>query len=452
MDSLNDGEDEKRGNARVPAHVRRKMRKERERRGGAQSTESASAGVGVRPEEEEEEEMAAALAPPPVPSFARDLSAHSQWVAARATHEAPSSALRVTETALRVLALGSRMGVLTLREKAELKEMVLSRRAAEALDYVRSRPGSRAVFDAYASASAAASTTPTLQGKTLCLALKPGYVVRMTPHEHGVLASAVQQRSLLLQMGMETEGQEQELPPPQRIPVATSEVVIASKTKTKQELHAGTQRVRDVPNAGGHSEHSEALSFEVLHALLGASDVVTEMQIVYATKSPIADYVCTVRGVRVGVSVTRALTYAWPGPHAFEVEDAARLLERKLTGLERAKRSVVDEFAWKGHVLHVWAQDERVQRCLLDALASALFRSTAVVLVTLCRELDHVVFGNDARFELPNPHAFVEDARGVRERDARAVDALIQRSVERSLGVRGAAQRLREFHSISTSS
>ena len=115
----------------------------------------------------------------------------------------------------------------------------------------------------------------------------------------------------------------------------------------KARLHPETQRMLDEPNAGGHSEQSEALSFEILQAFLDARDLRTEMEVQYnLAHTSIVDFVCTLCGFTVGVSVTRAMKYK-PGPEAFDEADATRLLRKKLAGLQRAAEHVArrDKFS-----------------------------------------------------------------------------------------------------------
>jgi len=68
------------------------------------------------------------------------------------------------------------------------------------------------------------------------------------------------------------------------------------------------------PNAGGSSEWSEAVSFELLRVLLGVDLLHTEMELEYTPGSKITDYSIRLFGQTIiGVSVTRALKFSLKG-------------------------------------------------------------------------------------------------------------------------------------------
>jgi hypothetical protein len=98
------------------------------------------------------------------------------------------------------------------------------------------------------------------------------------------------------------------------------------------ELGQDALRVRCESNAGGTSTISESLSVEYFARRFQAKDVVTEMEVEYCSMNwKKVDYICTLYGRRVGVSVTRAMSY--PDPDAFSPQAAYRLLHKKLFGL-----------------------------------------------------------------------------------------------------------------------
>jgi hypothetical protein len=114
---------------------------------------------------------------------------------------------------------------------------------------------------------------------------------------------------------------------------------------------AGGVRLMETPNAGGNSENSEgvnviaiiylfvclfqcrpALSFEVIHRLLGATLLKAEMEIKYRVGNwKKTDYVCKINEHTIAVSVTRAVGY--PKEEDFDVDQAVDLLKKKLFGL-----------------------------------------------------------------------------------------------------------------------
>ncbi|KAJ4454355.1 putative Signal transducing adapter molecule 2 [Paratrimastix pyriformis] len=139
-------------------------------------------------------------------------------------------------------------------------------------------------------------------------------------------------------------------------------------------------RVLTTPNAGGNSENSEALSFEVLHRLLGARLLKTEMQIHYQAGAKITDYLCILHGHRLGVSVTRAMKHT--DPAEFTAADAEALLNKKLYGVNASSEAVSSSDCWERQLLHIWAQSERIATILADvwaALSNELRANTIVV-------------------------------------------------------------------------
>jgi len=154
---------------------------------------------------------------------------------------------------------------------------------------------------------------------------------------------------------------------------------MAHQFTTKKPFHCftfseGAVSILTTPNAGGASENSEALSFEVrlgwvrtrvmselsrlilptpldlqvLHRLFGAILLKTEMQIHYSPNSKKTDYLCIVRNQRLGVSVTRAMKHT--DPNDFSSEDAEVLLLKKLNGVRESTTGVMPQDAWTRQV------------------------------------------------------------------------------------------------------
>ncbi|CAK9881454.1 unnamed protein product [Sphagnum jensenii] len=118
-----------------------------------------------------------------------------------------------------------------------------------------------------------------------------------------------------------------------------------------QEAH----RVRYERNAGGTSTISESLSVEYFVRRFEAKDVVTEMEVEYCSRNwKKVDYICTLYGQRVGVSVTRAMFY--PNPKGFSFDIAYRLLHKKLFGLIMARQGVKERHSFLQCILHVWCE------------------------------------------------------------------------------------------------
>eukprot|EP01063_Lacrimia_lanifica_P017544 TRINITY_DN24603_c0_g1_i1.p1 TRINITY_DN24603_c0_g1~~TRINITY_DN24603_c0_g1_i1.p1 ORF type:complete len:450 (+),score=97.75 TRINITY_DN24603_c0_g1_i1:300-1649(+) len=170
---------------------------------------------------------------------------------------------------------------------------------------------------------------------------------------------------------------------------AATEVVCGrSVTFERIPLSEGGLALRDTPNAGGASVRSETLSFEVLRRAFGAELKATETQVWYYPRdSNMTDYVCSIGGATIGVSVTRAFRYKKPcdacAPR-FTAAEAARLLGKKLSGANAATKAVLyPEFSRQ--ILHVWCPSMDVAEELLRAYRrlKAETRANTVVLVSV---------------------------------------------------------------------
>jgi len=119
-------------------------------------------------------------------------------------------------------------------------------------------------------------------------------------------------------------------------------------------LSGGANVMMNSQNAGGSSDISESLSFEVFYRLLGAKLLQTEMSIEYDYEhSPRIDYSAVILGRRVGVSVTRAIDHH----SGVTLKEAYRLLYKKLYGLAMSRLYVLEMSSWDVSVLHVWCRD-----------------------------------------------------------------------------------------------
>jgi hypothetical protein len=119
------------------------------------------------------------------------------------------------------------------------------------------------------------------------------------------------------------------------------------------------QKIIDEPNAGGASAVSEALSAEYMCRRFGAYDIVSEMRIKYFFDNwKKIDYIATIAGERVGVSVTRAMGF--PHHSNFTVDDAKRLCYKKLYGLVVARSGISRQFSYGRSILHCFCQTQRI--------------------------------------------------------------------------------------------
>lgn len=160
------------------------------------------------------------------------------------------------------------------------------------------------------------------------------------------------------------------------------------------QLSPGAQRIKELPNAGGSSLCSEVVSFEVLRRTLQARLLKTEMELKYCfANSKITDYSVGLFDHTIGVSVTRALRF-----HGrFTMEDAQRLLAKKLSGVLHSTSNVLDDF--HKQILHVWAKSHQVARVLRAAYCKVdpVLRANTVVVVTVVQNADWIFFERGVR-------------------------------------------------------
>lgn len=119
-------------------------------------------------------------------------------------------------------------------------------------------------------------------------------------------------------------------------------------------LSDGGQRIAESTNAGGSSLLSEVFAYEVLHRCELASLLKTELEIEYLDEmGKITDMLVEIDGLKIGVSVTRAVTF--PRDADYPVAQAADLLERKLQGVLDSTANVSPGDAWTKQILHIIA-------------------------------------------------------------------------------------------------
>lgn len=144
-----------------------------------------------------------------------------------------------------------------------------------------------------------------------------------------------------------------------------------------------------IENAGGKSQISEALSIHYFVTTLSATDVVYECQIEYWYQSKMVDFLCTIHGQRVGVSVTRAMHHF--DPDRFTHEDGYNLLNKKLYGLIVSRNTLSERHSFYKSVLHIWCQTQRIANILenvystMDLSETGMdIRGTLILLLTTC--------------------------------------------------------------------
>lgn len=140
-------------------------------------------------------------------------------------------------------------------------------------------------------------------------------------------------------------------------------------------------------NAGGTSENSEALSYELMHRLVGVELVKTEMQIRYKhDSSKKTDYLVEFQNKKIAVSVTRAMKY--PNPAFFTPHDAEVLLKKKLFGVHESNAGVSAGDHWSFQILHIWTQTDRIAEILANTYEELErdLRGDTIVITTVANE------------------------------------------------------------------
>ena len=164
------------------------------------------------------------------------------------------------------------------------------------------------------------------------------------------------------------------------------------------ELSSGAQQILSEGTAGGSSGYSEAFAFEMLHRCEGASLVASETMIRYSVPMPgsITDILVRIDGMKVGVSVTRAVTVTGMCTRGsmYAIDEARRVLTNKLNGIRVSSMLVVPEDRWVKQILFVYADTEAhatVLRAAWDAL-DAEVRADSVLYVSVSEELDAFIY------------------------------------------------------------
>lgn len=120
------------------------------------------------------------------------------------------------------------------------------------------------------------------------------------------------------------------------------------------QLTDGGQEIVSDGNAGGSSLESEIFSYEMLYRCEGATLLKTETEVLYQdSMGKITDLLVEIDGMKVGVSVTRAVAFPFENPYS--VQQAKALLEGKLQDILLSSARVAPEDAWVKQILYVMA-------------------------------------------------------------------------------------------------
>lgn len=216
--------------------------------------------------------------------------------------------------------------------------------------------------------------------------LAPSLSIKMSSEDHLILSTAASLPGLALLLRSEVQ------PSARLVELIRAEASKSSCPTVDALLGAdallGTDanRVMTLPNAGGTSRISEALSVEVLSTAFGIRLKQTECEISYwPSQSAITDYsMVWPDGTVLGVSVTRAM--GAPGL-IYSEDEAEKLLRKKLTGVLRSTEAACGQ--WHKQILHVWAPSAPTASALEAAYSRMESRLAAdtVVLISVCENL-----------------------------------------------------------------
>ncbi len=153
------------------------------------------------------------------------------------------------------------------------------------------------------------------------------------------------------------------------------------------------KRMVCTPNAGGSSLLSEVFSIEVLARCELATMLATETEVVYdPAGSKKTDILVEMDGVKIGVSVTRAVGFPFDAPYT--VEQAKGLLEKKLAAINESSANVVAAQKWEKQILHVIAYGDPHVQTVKDAWNSigADLKTDTILLITVTQGNDEPLY------------------------------------------------------------
>jgi hypothetical protein len=118
----------------------------------------------------------------------------------------------------------------------------------------------------------------------------------------------------------------------------------------------------------------------------------SSLKIEYAQPSPKTDFLATIDGEKIGVSVTRAMSYPLDSPYS--VDRAQTLLEDKLTDCLEATASAKPAYAWRKQILAVVAYGPDHADDVATALDSveAAIKADTIVWIVVTDGADQFIY------------------------------------------------------------
>lgn len=159
-------------------------------------------------------------------------------------------------------------------------------------------------------------------------------------------------------------------------------------------LTAGGQHLAETPNAGGSSGLSEVFAYEQLARCEQAALYKTETEIIYDTIGKITDLEVTIDGHKLGVSVTRAVTFPFGDPYTLDAANA--LLTKKLEGIQESTMNVSAGDRWDKQFLAVLAWDDQAADTIAQSWEGldANLKADTIVIVSSTAGEDLFIYSN----------------------------------------------------------
>ncbi len=157
-------------------------------------------------------------------------------------------------------------------------------------------------------------------------------------------------------------------------------------------LTLGGQEIITDGNAGGSSIASEVFSFEVLNRCDMAILLKTETEVVYDVQGKITDLLVQFEALKVGVSVTRAVSF--PRDTPYSSANAQNLMDKKLADILVSSANVAAEDAWRKQILHVLVDRPEHVPVLEAALTNVdpAVRADTIVVLTVTEGIDDFIY------------------------------------------------------------
>jgi hypothetical protein len=158
-------------------------------------------------------------------------------------------------------------------------------------------------------------------------------------------------------------------------------------------LTAGGREIIDDGNAGGSSIMSEVFSYELLERCEQARLLKTETEVLYTDPmSKLTDLLVEIDGMKVGVSVTRAVAFPFDDP--YPPERALSLLNDKLSDILISTANVDPADAWVKQILYIIAYADAHVAVIEDALlmVEPAVRADTVIMVSVSDGEDAFIY------------------------------------------------------------